>query len=215
MPRNFVNATAPSTWFPHAVIVSSVDMMVCSSVMLAHWVSISKNRVTNSCKENQTTYFVQREHQYSKHRTITLRCDWVFQVVIQLLDSLAISLNCLPKEFLSTRVLPTSRHSNSGSGHMQNRRRACAIVQWHEVLQIASRALGLLRERNEVLEEKRHRLAFRCERNGGRHGIFEIPDKGFKVKRLVEWEWRISIINQCQDFLRMACIGRGPRSRFG
>jgi hypothetical protein len=28
VPRSFVNATAPSTWFPHAVIVSSVLIIV-------------------------------------------------------------------------------------------------------------------------------------------------------------------------------------------
>jgi len=33
VPRSCVRATAPSTWLPHAVIVSSVDMMVYVACM--------------------------------------------------------------------------------------------------------------------------------------------------------------------------------------
>lgn len=61
---------------------------------------------------------------------------------------------------MSTGILTTCCHCNSIGGKVQYRRGTSTVVKGDQVLKKASCALSLLRQGDEVFEEKGHGFAF-------------------------------------------------------
>jgi hypothetical protein len=121
VPLSLVRATAPSTWFPHAVIVSSVLIIVCkSSVSHQRDCATGRKDYRKPCRSNQFTYFIQGEHEDSKHRLIALRHHRVLEIIVEFLESLAIRRYCFAEEHLAAGVLAAGCHCDGGGGKMEN-----------------------------------------------------------------------------------------------
>jgi hypothetical protein len=135
VPLNFVRATAPSTWFPHAVIVSSVLMIVyVSSVSYQKDCATGRKDYRKPCRSNQFTYFIQGEHEDSKHRLIALR----HHIVVEFLECLAIRGDCFAEENLAPGVLAAGGHCNGGGGKMEDRVGTGFVVEGYEILEEAA-----------------------------------------------------------------------------